>query len=259
MDADGRGTQWPGWRTVRAGETPQWENRVLDPAQPEYALRAGSLVQVTVNPTRTVTVAYPASTDGCEVGGAPELVLSKTAGTDQAQPGDAVDYTLAVRSTGVGATDDAVLTDVLPPELAVVAVTVLPRATPDAATWTDCRVTGQDAAGFGGQVTCVLDGWVGQGQELPSVVIETRVSPDARGVTRNVAHVRWGDPDTGVSGEGGSDSGADVEVRSAVLGTGPAAWLARTGLDTGALAAIAALLVLAGAAAATARVRRRRG
>ncbi|MBU5421659.1 DUF11 domain-containing protein [Cellulomonas hominis] len=265
VDADGHGTQWPGWRTVRAGETPQWENRVLDPALPEFALRAGSLVQVTINPTRTVTVGYPSSTDGCEVGGAPELVLSKTAGTDQAEPGAAVDYTLAVRSTGVGATDDAVLTDVLPPELAVVAVTVLPRATPDSPTWTDCRVAGQDAAGYGGTVTCVLDGWVGQGQELPSVVIETRVSPDARGVTRNVAHVRWGDPDTGEQEEGGSDSGADVEVRSAVLadGSGPVAavrdLLARTGLDAGALAGIAALLVLAGAAAATVRLRRRRG
>ena len=260
VDADGRGTQWPGWRTVRAGETPQWENRVLDPALPEYALRAGSLVQVTVNPTRTVTVAYPSTTDGCEVGGAPQLVLSKTADTEQAQPGDAVDYTLAVRSTGRGATDDAVLTDTLPPELKVVAVTVLPRATPDAPTWKDCRVTGQDAAGYGGEVTCVLDGWVGLGQDLPSVVIETRVSPDARGVTRNVAHVRWGDPDTGTRDEGGVAAGADVEVRSAVLAEGPLQrLLARTGLDAGALTGIAVLLVLTGAAATTARLRRRRG
>ncbi|MBD3778800.1 MAG: DUF11 domain-containing protein [Micrococcales bacterium] len=264
VDADGRGTQWPGWRVVRAGETPEWENRVLDPGLPEYALRGGSLVQVAVNPERTVTVAYPQSTDGCEVGGAPELVLSKTADHDEVQPGDAVDYTLAVRATGPGATDDAVLTDVVPPELKVVAVSVLPRTSPDEPTWTDCRVTGRDAHGYGGTVTCTLDGWVGQGQELPPVVIETRVSPDADGVTRNVAHVTWGDPDTGEEHTGESESGADVDVRSEVLAEGggsPAAvvggLLARTGVSAGGLAGVAVLLVLAGAAASAVRLRRR--
>lgn len=265
VDSEGRGSAWPGWRVVRAGETPMRENLVLDPSLPEYALRAGALVEFSINPVRSVTVAYPAATLGCEVGGAPVLLLSKTAGKDEVQPGDAVDYTLAVRSTGVGATDDAVLTDTLPPELRVTGVTVAERTSPDAPTWKDCAVTGQDAAGYGGVVTCVLDGWVGQGQTLPAVVIETTVSPDAEGVTRNVAAVRWGDPETGESVEGTSDSGADVEVRSEVLAADPGAVpvvravLERTGASVWPLAALAVLLVLTGAGAVLLRTRRRPG
>ena len=43
----GRGIGWPGWRLALPGETPDWENLVIDTSLPEYALRTDAVAQPT--------------------------------------------------------------------------------------------------------------------------------------------------------------------------------------------------------------------
>src|SRR5690606_23798228 len=110
---------WPGYRVVRAGETPTWQNLVLDPTLPEHALRAGAVVKASVNPSATVHVDYPEATPDCTVTRTPELEITKTASDERAEPGDAFSYRLEVTSTGYGATDDVTVSDPVPASLKV--------------------------------------------------------------------------------------------------------------------------------------------
>ncbi|MES1170586.1 MAG: DUF5979 domain-containing protein, partial [Leifsonia sp.] len=63
--ADGTGTGWPGWRAAGPGETPTWENLLLDPTLPTYGLRSGAKVRLSINPTTTVSITYPPATPSC--------------------------------------------------------------------------------------------------------------------------------------------------------------------------------------------------
>jgi uncharacterized repeat protein (TIGR01451 family) len=251
VDDQGRGIAWPGSRAVLPGETPEWENQVLDPSLREYALRDGALVEVHLNPTTSVTAAYPAATPECAVDRPAELRLAKTADVARAGAGDRVDFALQVDSTGLGATDDVVLTDTLPRTLRVVDVVPAAPAAPGDPRWAGCTVGDRDADGNGGVVTCVLDGWIGQGQSAPAVTVVTAVADGARGTVTNSAALRWSDPDTGVEAAGTAEASASVLA----AGDDPADPLAVTGAQVAAGAVLALLLLGAGGLAVAVRRR----
>src|SRR5690606_9678569 len=99
IDADGDGVAWPGWRPALPGETPEWENLVLDPSLPSHGLRSGASVEFVINPESTVAIGYPPPPATCaEAPGdvASDLWLSKTASTSNAAPGDVFHYTMEI-------------------------------------------------------------------------------------------------------------------------------------------------------------------
>ncbi|GHS85549.1 hypothetical protein AGMMS50218_03360 [Actinomycetota bacterium] len=252
VDDAGIGVGWPGWRPVHAGETPVWENMIDDPTLPEAPLRAGALVRIEVNPVLSVDQTYPASTPRCEVARTPTLTIDKVASTAAATAGDPVDYTLAVAATGYGATDDVTVTDAVPAALKVTGVTTAAPTDPSQAGWRECTVTDRRADGYGGTVTCVLDGWIGHGQSAPAITVRTVLSPDAgSGSVVNTASVRWTDPDAGggvLAAADSADASAPVQVSSVLAATG--ATVARV---------LLAALVLIGLGLLVVRGRRRVG
>lgn len=136
VDENGVGIAWPGWRRASFGETPMWENYVLDPTLPEAVLLDGALVVISINPEATISLAYP---DG-DVDLLPALEVDKAVDRSAAHRAEQITYTLTVRSAGYGATDDVVLRDELPPAPRVLEVEVADQADPTQPTW-DCRVT----------------------------------------------------------------------------------------------------------------------
>lgn len=256
VDDQGRGIAWPGSRAVLPGETPHWENQVLDPTLPEHALRQGALVEVHLNPTTSVTVAYPDATPACAVERLATLRLTKTVDADRAAAGDRVDFALQVDATGLGATDTVELTDTLPRTLRV--VDVIPGA-PVAASdprWAGCAVTDRDGHGNGGTVSCVLDGWIGQGQSAPAVTVVAAVAAGATGTITNRASVRWSEPGSSEVLAASDEAAASLEVQDqAAEDGGAAAPLAVTGLEAAGLIMAAVLLVGAGVFAVVVRRR----
>jgi uncharacterized repeat protein (TIGR01451 family) len=255
VDDEGRGIAWPGSRAVLPGETPQWENQVLDPALPEHALRRGALVEVHLNPTTSVTVAYPDTTPECAVERLATLRLTKTVDAGSAAAGDRVDFDLQVDSTGLGATDAVQLTDTLPRTLRV--VDVIPGA-PAAASdprWAGCTVTDRDGTGNGGTVSCALDGWIGQGQSAPAVTVVAAVAAGATGTITNRASVRWSEPGSSEVLSASDEAAASLDVREVPADGGAGGPLAVTGLEAAGLALAAVLLVGAGVVAVVVRRR----
>lgn len=227
-DADGIGTAWPGWRPITVGETPGWENQILDPTLPEFALRAGALVTVAINPESSVSTAYPLTTPTCEAVRDVAYDVDLTASGSQFHRGDTFTYTLQVTEIDYGASNDVVLSTPIPADLMVLDVTPTPSTDPTIPDWLPCTVTGQDTGGYGGTVECVLDGWLGYGQQAPDVVITARFSQTASlGALPNLATVTWTDPD--VVG-GPAENATDPEVISLVLSS--AELLAMTGLTS---------------------------
>ncbi|ROS31554.1 DUF5979 domain-containing protein [Cellulomonas sp. PhB150] len=262
VDADGIGIAWPGWRQVRVGETPVWENQIADPTLPEYALRAGALVRIEVNPTLRVEQAYPDATPLCEVARTPDLEITKTASVEKADRGDKVSYALDVRNTGLGATDDVVVTDQVPATLKVLSVKGAKPADDTTPRWT-CEVSDRASDGGGGLVRCVLGGWLGRDQSAPTITVSARVLPTAAGDVVNSATVTWSDPDTGGDVTKTDTDDATVTVPKAdppAVDDPPAAEpppaLSSTGADgVGRLALLAVLLLLLGAVAVRGRRR----
>jgi uncharacterized repeat protein (TIGR01451 family) len=256
VDDQGRGIAWPGSRAVLPGETPDWENQVLDPTLPEHALRQGALVEVHLNPTTSVTVAYPDATPACAVERLATLRLTKTVDADRAAAGDRVDFALQVDATGLGATDTVELTDTLPRTLRV--VDVVPGA-PVAAgdpRWAGCAVTDRDGNGNGGTVSCVLDGWIGQGQSAPAVTVVAAVAAGATGTITNRASVRWSEPGSSEVLSASDEAAASLEVQDVAAQDGGAGEpLAVTGLEAAGLVLAAVLLVGAGVFAVVVRRR----
>lgn len=233
-DAAGIGTAWPGWRIATPGETPTWENLVYDETLPGANLRAGALIVIRVNPTTAVTASYPPATPACTLPRLPELALEKTASVIDARAGDKFEYALAVTGDGLGATNDVVLVDDIPADLKVLDVIEDAPSDPTIPAWHDCTVALQDAHGFGGVVTCVLDGYLGVGQSAPIVTVQVELSAASKGETVvNHASLSWTDPD-GQSPDG-------LVRATAVVNAG---WLATTGV-TLALGGLSVLTLLA--------------
>jgi uncharacterized repeat protein (TIGR01451 family)/fimbrial isopeptide formation D2 family protein len=242
VDEHGIGIGWPGGRKVVAGETPDWENYILDPSLPEYALRAGAMVVVEINPEASVHADYPPVTVDCEAVRDPVLDIDKTANGTFFNRSQIVEYTLVATNTAYGATDDVVLRDPVPADLKVESVTPELSTDPTIADWQECSVSGQDAGGYGGTVECVLDGWLGYGQTAPAVMVEASFKPGTGlGSLTNVATVFWTDPDEVDGEQYSADNPATVTV---ILSA--AELLALTGLESFGVLWIAVALLAGG-------------
>jgi len=242
VDASGVGITFPGYRVVTVGETPTFENMVLDPTLAEYDLRAGALVVVSIDPTASFDTAYPLTGVGCDYDRTATLDIDKTASVATANRAQNFGYTLSVANVAYGATDDVTVTDPIPAALRVIDVVPAASTDPTIPDWNACTVSGQDADGYGGIVECTLNGWLGYGQTAPDIVVNVAFNPDAgMGRLSNVAMVTWTDPDVSDPPVQTSDDPADVFVVYSA-----AELLALTGLSSAAGLWWALALVLAG-------------
>jgi uncharacterized repeat protein (TIGR01451 family) len=199
VDENGVGVAWPGWRAARAGETPDWENLVLDPTLPDYGLRDDTEVELSINPSTSVTLTYPPQTPDCAVVRTPDIWITKTASTPIVAPGGAFEYTIATGNDGLGALRDYRLVDEVPAQLIVTAVTPADPADDTQPAWEECTVTDRLANGAGGTVECLLDRPLGWGQTVPDVVVAVRLVPGAGAgtvVNTAVIHGTSADDDT---------------------------------------------------------------
>jgi uncharacterized repeat protein (TIGR01451 family) len=237
VNADGVGIAWPGWRAVKPGETPQFENLILDPTLADYGLRTDTRVTLSINPSTTVEIVYPEETADCVVERQPGLWVTKAASTSLIAAGGTFDYTIEVGNDGLGAVQDVVLVDEVPASLKVLSVTPAVPESADVPSWAECEITDRLPNGFGGTVTCVLDRALGYLEPVPAVVLNVQVDPSvpASGIV-NVAQV------TGLSTDGLVT--LDAEDNAVVMTPG---MLALTGLVVGGIAVPVAIgLLIAG-------------
>ena len=166
---------------------------MLDPTVPTYALRDHPLITFSINPHRTITVAYPAASVDCTSVQPTDIAITKTASVSTIKPGDPFTYTIKTSDAGLGAVENAVLTDPIPSTLHVTKVTTVPAATnmPD---WTGCVLSAVNPDGGGGTVTCTLDRPLTYGESAPDVILTTFASSTAPiGIITNTATMT-GDP-----------------------------------------------------------------
>jgi large repetitive protein len=193
VDSSGNGTSWPGYRLALPGETPDWNGLVLDPTLPTYSLRDHPLITFSINPHRTVTVAYPAASVDCTSVQPTSISVTKTASVSTIRPGVPFTYTIKSSDAGLGAVENAVLTDPIPAALHVTNIATVPAVAgmPD---WVGCVLSGVNPDGGGGIVTCTLDRPLTYGQSAPDVVLTTFASTSAPiGMIVNTATMT-GDP-----------------------------------------------------------------
>jgi uncharacterized repeat protein (TIGR01451 family) len=191
--ADGTGTGWPGWRAAGPGETPTWENLLLDPTLPSYGLRSGGQVRLSINPTTTLSIDYPPATASCaEASGDPQsgLWITKRASVPHVNPGGTFSYTIQSGNNGLGGVDNFTLVDPVPGSLKVLSVDPVVPTDTTAPAWSSCVVTGRLASGYGGTVTCLLDRPLGALGSAPAVNLSVMLNPKAGfGTVMNTAHV----------------------------------------------------------------------
>ncbi len=282
----GVSTDWPGWRPLRASDyapdgsnyylpgttTPMtaeqrqthlFNGMILDDSELDYSWRFGSKVTFSVNPEISFNVAYPDASADCMVARSTKVEITKTASVTETVPGESFDYDLAVKNVaGNGAADGVVVTDPIPSHLKVDQVTT--GASPSFPSWRSCEVTGTDADGYGGLLTCDLFGVLQPGQSAPAITLGVTVDPETD-VTDidNVAAVDYhlfGNP----SDTGHDEDDATVHLLLAVLGEEPeaeegtpTAVLAMTGSEgTTSLLGAALAAILAGSLLLLGRRRR---
>lgn len=193
VDSSGNGTGWPGYRLALPGEAPDWNGLVLDPTLPTYGLRDNPLITFSINPHRTVTVAYPAASADCTSVQPTNIALTKTASAGVVKAGVPFTYTITSKDAGLGPVENAVLTDPIPASLHVTKVATVPAAAgmPD---WIGCTLTGVNPGGGGGTVTCTLDRPLTYQQSAPNVILTAFASKTAPiGMISNTATMT-GDP-----------------------------------------------------------------
>ncbi|MDO7882814.1 DUF5979 domain-containing protein [Salinibacterium soli] len=250
VNDDGIGVMWPGYRPARAGETPTWENLVLDPTLPTYGLRSGAEIELAINPETTVTVQYPEATPECAVEREPGLWVEKTASGAMIPAGGEFDYTISVGNDGLGAVTGLTLVDELPKETTLLAIETNTPDSADDPAWESCTHDKPLAGGAGGVVTCVLDRPLGWGQSVPDVVLTVRLGASVpAGSVTNVVHVE------AVSAAAGE---AELAAESSALILTPG-MLALTGSSIAAFVLPTAVgLIVLGGVVLVARSRRRR-
>lgn len=211
VDANGDGIAWPGWRPALAGETPDWENLILDPALPSYALRSGASVEFVINPATTVAIDYPPATADCtetpdDLGSA--LWMSKTASTNNLTPGDRFSYTMEVGNDGRGGVTGLILIDDVPEVLRILEVTPTDPADAGDPGWIGCVVSDRLPNGYGGIITCELDRDLGSGERAPEILLDVQLSPSASGgpVVNTARVTAWELPTLGGIPVGGRGS-----------------------------------------------------
>ena len=231
---------------------------ILDPSTLDFAWREPSTVTFSVNPSLSTTVSYPPASEDCYQARHSTVGIEKTASTQKAMPGDPFSYTLAVANTSDdSAADGVVVTDAIPSTVKVNDITWPGKG--DASVfpnWNTCTITGQDASGYGGQLTCTLFGPLqpaGQsGSSAPTITLHAMISKSAPvGAITNVGVVDYytfGDPED--SGRDADDAVILVSLLPATGGTS-ALWVLWT--------ALAAVVVGTGVVLVVTRRRREAG
>ncbi|WP_435299410.1 hypothetical protein [Timonella sp. A28] len=257
VNEDGIAIQWPGMRPAGPGETPTWQNMVIDPTLDSYKFREPMRIEFTVNPGATVVVVYPeVIAEDCLVDRTADLILEKTASVETVNPGVDYTYLLSAHNDGLGTLTDVTITDTIPDDVAVTDITYNELVFP---TWENCEITG-DSDGYGGELTCSLNGVLGPESAAPDILLTANVRPGAQiGEVVNTAEICGTMTDQYEGQEECADDDATVAVTStgtlpdvienpvnpvvvtkAVSGT-----LAQTGTDLG-LAYLASFLMLVG-------------
>jgi len=248
VNADGEGIAWPGWRDALPGETPDWENLVLDPAAYGYGLRSGAQVTLAINPHTTIAVQYPPATPSCAEtpdGRDSDIWFTKKALVSSIDAGKPFDYRMTMGNAGLGAVDNVILVDNLPSTLKILSVAPQTAAA-GSAQWVSCDITGRGRNGYGGTVTCELDRPLGYQQVTPDVLLTAELNPAApAGAIVNTAGVTARDtPHLGGRGGGAGPLPTLARQDSAmVLSAGR---LAFTGSQVGVALQLGALLLLLG-------------
>lgn len=199
----GISVDWPGWRPIVESD---YDNGVLketdpakvfngmifDGAEPDAAWAAGSTVTFSVNPSVSVSVSYPLTVpDECLVDRNTQLTIDKSvAGGTTYTAGDQVTYNLNVVNTSVdAAAGNVVLTDVIPVTERVDSISTSATAFPR---WTNCAVAGENAAGYGGTLTCTLFGPLAAGAAAPAVTLVVTIDPATQvSSITNIGVVQW--------------------------------------------------------------------
>ena len=237
VDSSGDATGWPGYRLALPGETPDWNGMVLDPTLATYGLRDHPLITFSINPHRTVTVAYPPASPDCTSVQPTDIAMTKTASVNVIRPGVPFTYTITSRDAGLGPVENAVLTDPIPPTLHVTNVTT---AAPAAGmpNWLGCTLTGVNPDGGGGTVTCTLDRPLTYGQSAPNVILgAVAIASATVGMITNTATM------TGDAPAQSTDPTMTVDSSATVL---DAKELGLTGVVIGGNLAVGVVLTLLG-------------
>ncbi|MEV5071036.1 DUF11 domain-containing protein [Microbacterium sp. LMI12-1-1.1] len=273
---------YPGWRPIVASDivpgsnpaqyylpgttdvmTPEeqaefvFNGLILDPSELDYSWRLGSTVTFSVNPTLEFAVEYPEATPECSVARHSDVQIEKTASVEKTDPGASFTYTLAVQNVSDdAAAESVVVTDAIPADIKITDVTWAGKGD-DAVfpNWQTCEVTGQDSAGYGGSLECVLFGplqpqGANEGASAaPTITLAATVNPASKSSSiTNVAVVDYhtfGDPD---------DAGRDSDDATVLLSALPA-----TGGELPPLLVIMGLFALLGGTTMLIIARRRRG
>ena len=148
--------------------------------------------------------------------GRPMLTVAKVASRSVLKPGESFAYTLTVANHATRASAFPVrLTDPIPAVLAVTAILTSTSASPH---WQGCAVTGKDAAGYGGVLTCALSAALGPNSSAPPITVKVLVSRKAPPCAlTNVAVVTWRDPASPDAPAGLAKGSVTVWVRKGTL------------------------------------------
>jgi uncharacterized repeat protein (TIGR01451 family)/fimbrial isopeptide formation D2 family protein len=221
----------------------------------EFDVRADSSVTGSVLNVATVSSDTPdpdPSNNSDDSTTAPLLTVHKSVAPATVERGSRVVYTITVESLSYGVADEVTLVDAIPAELKVTSIATAASSDPTVPEWRSCEHTGADARGYGGTVTCILDGTLERGRTTPAVVVTATVLPSMKpGPLTNVAVVRWIDPADASAGTFQADDDARISV------TLTAAELSATGYPGlwSSLAAAFALLAAGGLLVVVARRR----
>ncbi len=203
MTADGTGYYLPGTSTVMTAEQQAefvFNGKILDPSEIDFAWRGLTTVNVSVNPEQSFTVAYPPAIDDCAAERHAEVEIEKTASVKRTDPGKSFTYDISVKNVSdVAAADGVVVTDQIPAQLKVTDVTWTGKGNDSVfANWASCTISGQDANGYGGLLTCKLRGplqptsttdgaWA-----APTITLAVTVNPEAKpALVKNTAVVDY--------------------------------------------------------------------
>lgn len=238
LNADGIAIGFPGYRPAREGETPTYEGLLLDPTLPSYLYRFPMTVKISINPSETVTVQYPPASPVCVLPRDPHVQITKTASVTQAKPGDSFNYSLSVANLDLGAAFPLTVTDQIPAQLKVNSITtdqnVFPR-------FADCAVTDKDANGYGGKLTCNLNGALRYQETAPLITLNVTLGSLVPGGTLwntgQVCYQHSDDPSLGIA----CDQNA-VSIKVA----GQTNTLPRTGTDIAGLGVLGIGMAIAG-------------
>lgn len=137
------------------------------------------------------------------------LGLTKTASVEEAYRGDTYTYDLQIEHLEGGEASEVVLTDRIHHQIRVDEVIV-----GEDDVWQACEMSDQDENGFGGLLTCELEGTFGADDELDPVQLDVTINPDlaARYMT-NAAELAWCDAD-GENCDSTTDA-VDVQIQDA--------------------------------------------